>query len=566
MRLPQKDLGDWAMEIIAECSVSRQKRVAEAAYWRNYYFNGADQSEQGAIYNKTFGHIDRLASFLFSPADVRFLIEFDSTEGRDYLERAQVASRFLSREIHRTDVDIYFGMANEIGLIEGCALMKLNWGHHGFDPDIVHPGSFGVLREDITSLDKQEAFVHTTFLTPGQYNRLLHDNPKKDDLLKKIKRMGKQKKNESYDYSMMHEIIVGAIHPIAELTAGHSQGSVAMGGTPSVNLDPEVMEKLVPLHELWVMDDEREDYTTIQIIDPEIIVAGQYKHENLCGVKGEHPFRKVCANEIDGYFWGRSEIATVKTLQDILNRRMDEYDRLAAMQADPSRSYVGYNGITDELNSALNGPGGYITESQNPAAKVENLAPKMPPDIFQGINEIIHFFDDVAGFENIMQGKGESGVRAGVHADTLMRSAGNRLRDRALLVERQCAGVGDFCFRLLQNKDASIFTTKEPNIKNWLIGKPIGAEEFMLSQFPDDYRVVIDSHSASPAFSADARTLAEALAKLGAIDAVGLLELTQPPQADILIARAKDKEAAQARMMQEHPELLSKGGSKSHKK
>lgn len=576
MKLPQKKIGGWAYDIIQECSVSRQQRAAECAYWRNYYYVGSDQDEDPALYNRCFGHVDRLASFLFSPADVRFNIEFDSTIGRSYLDRAQVASRYLSREFHRCDVDLQFAAANEIAIFKGCSILKVNWGHEGLDPCIIHPESFGVLREDISSLDKQEAFVHTTFLTPGQMGRLLADNLKKDELMEKIKRMAKKKARNEYDYSYLHEMIVGAIHPIStDGQAGNARGSVSASTTPSVMMDPAVAESLICLHELWVMDDEREDWTTIQMVDPEIIISGQYKRQNLCEVKGEHPFKKVCPNEVDGYFWGRSELAAVKTLQDLLNRRMDEFDRLSAIRAMPPKSYIGFNGITDELNSMMNSPGGYITESQAPNAKIENLAPEMPTDIFQGINEIIGMFDDVAGFENVLQGKGESGVRTGVHADTLMRSAGNRLRDRALLVERQCGAVGDFCFKLLQAKEAEIFsTTPDPQDDAPTFGKWVKAfmaimnrqeeapQKFLLSQFPEDYRVMVDSHSASPAFSMDARAVANEGAKLGAIDAIGWLELTQPPQADILIARAKEKEAAQAKLVAEHPELLEKGKKK----
>lgn len=576
MKLPSKNIGDWANDLVEQCSVSRQQRAADCAYWRNYYYNGSDQDEDPALYNRCFGHIDRLASFLFSPADVRFIIEFDSTIGKSYLERAQVASRYLSREFHRCDMDLQFGAANELALIKGCAILKTNWGHDGFDPNIVHPESFGVLREDISSLDKQEAFVHSTFLTPSQMRRQLADHPKKDELLEKIKRMAKKKQRLEYDTSFLHEMVVGGIHPLSTTQeAGAGSSSVTANTMPSVTIDPNVAESLICLHELWVLDDDREDWTTIQLVDPEIVIAGQYKRENLCGIKGEHPFHKICPNEIDGYFWGRSELAAVKTLQDLLNRRMDEYDRLAGLQASRCRAYIGFNGITDEINSGMNTQGGYITESQSPGAKIDDFTPKMPPDIFQGINEIINMFDDVAGFENIMQGKGESGVRAGVHADTLMRSAGNRLRDRALLVERQCGGVGDFCFKLLQAKVADVFKTQSnpdedaPTFSKWvkaflaMAGREQDtAQEFLLSQFPDDYRVNVDSHSASPAFSMDARLLAEQLSKLGAIDAIGLLELTQPPQADILIARAKEKEAAQAALLQAHPELAGKGRKK----
>lgn len=576
MRLPSKRIGYWANDIIEECSVSRPQRGADCAYWRNYYYNGCAEDEAPALYNRCFGHIDRLASYLFSPADVRFNIEFDSTIGKSYLERAQVAARYLSREFHRTGIDLEFCMATELALIKGSCILKTNWGHDGFDPTIIHPESFGVLREDYSSLDKQEAFVHSTFLTPDQMRRLLHDHPKRDELLDKIKRMSKKKMKNEYDNSFLHEMVIGAIHPIVEQgTTSNAQGSVNTSTTPSIQLHPDVREKLICLHELWVLDDERQDWTTIQMVDPEIVIEGQFKRQNLCGIKGEHPFRKICPNEVDGYFWGRSEIAAVKTLQDLLNRRLDEYDRLAGLQANRPRAYVGFNGITSEVNTMLNTQGGYITESQNPSAKVEDLTPAMPQGTFEAINEIIRMFDDVAGFENITMGKGESGVRAGIHAQTLMRSAGNRLRDRALLIERQCSDVGDFCFKLLQAKEEEIFSISPdpqdnaPNFIGWakafkaVMGRQEAQpQKFLLSQLPDDYRVMVDSHSASPAFSEDAERKAIELAKLGAIDAVGVLELTQPPQADILIARAKEKEAAQAELIKEHPELMEKGKKK----
>lgn len=562
MHIPQKKLEDWARERIEECSISRATRANNGRFWNDYFYNGS--SNDPAIYNRCFSHIDRMASFLFSPADVRFMIEYDVTMGKEYLDRAQTASRFLSREFHRSATDLTFGGGVQTSLIKGCALLKQNWSDEGLDPYIIQPESFGVLREDIGNLDRQEAFVHTTFLSPSQMWNNLYDHPDRKDIFAKVKKMaGDGKDIQNLDGSFMQQIVMGGIQPIGTSGTSTGRGSVASQSNPTVMMSPDVLQKLIQLDELWVWDDEREDYTTIQMIEREIISEGKYKRRNLCGVKGENPFTKICPNEIDGYFWGRSELVPVRALQDILNDRIDEYDRMSALRANPPHTYIGFNGITDEINTSLQSPGGYITEA-TPNAKVEPMAPEMPSDIFSGINEIIQWMDDVGGFEAIMKGQGEPGVRAGVHADTLMKSAGNRIRDRALMVERQVGNAGDFAFKLLQNKEAKIFVTKPQNVLQKLMGKEQPGEEFLLSQMPEDYRVQVDSHSASPAFSQEARQMALELAKIGAIDAASVIELVHPPMADILIQRAQDKAEAQAKFLEAHPEAAMK--SKSHKK
>jgi hypothetical protein len=85
---------------------------------------------------------------------------------------------------------------------------------------------------------------------------------------------------------------------------------------------------------------------------------------------------------------------------------------------------------------------------------------------------------------------------------------------------------------------------------------------FLLKQLPDDARVSVDSHTASPAFQEDAERKAFNLARLGAIDHADLIMLTHPPHEDTLVARARQRAAAQAKFMQEHPELMKPGGRK----
>jgi len=117
-------------------------------------------------------------------------------------------------------------------------------------------------------------------------------------------------------------------------------------------------------------------------------------------------------------------------------------------------------------------------------------------------------------------------------------------------VERQCAEWGEFNFRMLQAKDAEVQA----------LDKKGGS--FVLSQLPDDAKVVVDSHTSSPVYQEDAERKAFLLQKAGAIDAADLIMLTHPPHEDILRSRAKEREEAQQKLIQQHPELLTKGHHK----
>jgi hypothetical protein len=62
---------------------------------------------------------------------------------------------------------------------------------------------------------------------------------------------------------------------------------------------------------------------------------------------------------------------------------------------------------------------------------------------------------------------------------------------------------------------------------------------------------VVDSHSASPAFAEDNRQLAIALARAGAVDAEDLIHMLHPPGAELLLARLRQRQKAQAQQAQE---------------
>ena len=558
MKVPQRDIGNWARELIDECEASRKQRISQYQSWRQYYFTGADD-DQPSPYNKIKGHVDRLASYLYSPVDVRFAIDYDKTHSDDAKRMGEAAASVLSKDFHRRGADLAFGQAVKWGLIDGCRIVKQLWGRNGVDTFTIPAAGFAVYREDLPSLDHQEAFVHTTFLTPTAVDRLLVGNPRREEILREIHGQEKQGDETSEKDDYFKQLVIGGTNPVSlQATNNPAGGIVRWMEGPAPQLSAQVMAGLLRFDELWVIDDDRQDYTTIQLIGT-TPVLGDMQHVNLCNIKEHHPFVKVCPNETEGYFWGRSEIADIFMLQDQIKKRCYGIERMMRLQENPPTMFSGTSGINDEVWAAQNIPGGFIAE-ENPNAKAQPIAPPMPDNIWVDLHELGNQFDDVTGTPPIMQGQGEPGVRAGVHADTLLRTGSPRIRDRALIVERQLEDCGDLFLRLMQAQDATAYRykTKSSGLMSRLMGKD---GEFLLSQLPDDFHVEVDSHSASPAFSEDERRLAFALAANHAISPIDLLRLTHPQHEDNLVAAAEQRQEAQEALIRQHPELLTKQGS-----
>jgi hypothetical protein len=91
----------------------------------------------------------------------------------------------------------------------------------------------------------------------------------------------------------------------------------------------------------------------------------------------------------------------------------------------------------------------------------------------------------------------------------------------------------------MQAMDALVYTTADTQ------------QEFLLSQLPGNFQVQVDSHSASPAFAEDNRQVAIALARAGAIDAEDLIHMLHPPGSELLLARLKQRQKAQAAQAKE---------------
>ena len=505
-----------------------------------------------AIVNMLFAHIDRLASDLFSPADLRFYMDFTHAYPRGILAQAEVAGRALTREFERRDIDIKFAEGVPIGLTYGACILKLLDTSNGPMCKLVMPWQFGVHREDVTELNEQEAVCETNLITPYALWRRISHLPNAIELFRRARQYAKRRQGGDEAETWFHQVLVAGTPPVVQTDPPfmiQPGGLVQVTSDPSgAQLAPSVQEELITFHELNVWDDEHEDYTTIQMAEPDVLIAPHYRRKNMF-VPGELPYGVIRPNSMPQYFWGRSELADLQRLQNLLKDRMEDIKKIMSLQYDRLYAVIGGQGQVDELRDQLHLSGIIALEA---GAEFKDITPEVPKEAFEDIKEILEFINQASGYQNILAGQGEPSVRAGTHAETLMRTAGSRLRDRALLLERECADFAHKVFELMCAKEAKAYWTDEKGTES----------DFLLSQIPDDYRIMVDSHSSSPIYAQDHAQLAFALAKLQAIGGEDLIQLLPLPRRDLLVTHLRERQEAQAKFIQEHPELLEQHGKK----
>jgi hypothetical protein len=541
LKIPNKpDLfGEWCKDVTDECMASSDERGLVLTRAAQYYYSGS-YNTNAAIYNKTRAFIDRLAGFLMQPTDVRFAIIFDSSEPEDVLKRGESVAEKLTADYKSTDSDVTFSEANTWALVNGCQLLKHLPHDETFKIAPVHPQNFGVLSETTLDLDEQEAFVHVSYPTTSRLRSMLEEmeHPKTNAIMAQILE-GPARAEQQEKPTYFHQMVVGGLHPVGEAGSQPSAaGIVNVFPVPTPWRPNTRLLRTVKHCELWVKNSNN-DYTTIQFVDgaEPIIIEGDVTRRNLSRIPGHHPFVKLQAQTTPGYFWGRSLIADVQMLQDILSKRLRDLKIMWDRNVNAAQVFSGFTSVTPEEYFKIINEGGFISDP-NPNAKANKLVEPPPENYLEELDFLFKLFDEAAGFSPIMGGQGEPGVRAGVHAQTLVRTSSPRLIDQAARLERQLAQSGYLCMRIMQAMDPSIYTTDS------------GAE-FTLAQLPFNFQVEVDSHSASPAFAEDNRQVAIALARAGAIDAEDLIHMLHPPGTQLLLARLKQRQKAQAQQAKE---------------
>jgi hypothetical protein len=237
---------------------------------------------------------------------------------------------------------------------------------------------------------------------------------------------------------------------------------------------------------------------------------------------------------MNGYFWGASEVAMLVGLQQWRNERVGQIRDLLAKQVNPPTVLFGMFGAVDELDFALNKAGG-VLPSQDPMGKVQREKPDVPMDLWKDIDNIDSMFNEASGLQNLLQGKGESGVRSGRQTSELARLGSARIKKRALIIEDNLSALATKYFRVMRKYGADRLTTQPSGG-----GKPM---PFILAQMPHDTQIQVDAHSNSPIFVEDNRALYFDLFEHKAIDRESLLEGVDPPKRVLLTRKLKGIEA-----------------------
>lgn len=603
MRLPNRNIGPFVAELIQACSASRADRVQRGAYYRGMYLSGSTNSDI-AVYNKTNTYIDTLGSYLFSPVELRYTVNPKRWASPSIRAQAKTVAEELNDYIADSDTDREMGLAVKWALIKGKSFIKMGWegGPNGtFKGRLVQPELMAVLQEGKRSLDDQEMFVESRFITPDDFYRLVENHPNRKELMRKVRNHystgSAAQIDESNGDTLLKSVIVGGLYPYqaagASAPQNNTRGQVDWVSGPAPQVAPMVKNRIIRLDTAWIKDDEHDGlWTTIQIVGHDCVIIGKNQRINAFAdsnlgaweklglrsehnpLRGRHPFVEFCPNPLDGYFFGRSEICNIVLLQLALNARIDGINQLLRMQEKPPYKITGSAGVTQNIITKINRPNGYFTDS-SPAAAIQSLAPELPASLFESLQQIIGMFDDMGGFTPLMQGRGEAGVRAQAHAETLVRTASPRFKDRAIDIERSAAEVGALGVQMLKayvpeelsawlptgaageaakaTEESPAFSPPAPGMKR---------EAFQYYHLDESCRVKVDAHSSSPAFSQEAWNRVLELARAKAISGEFLLEHSGVTDAGEAIAELETSKAAEAAFLAAHPEAATGGKKK----
>lgn len=536
-----KKITTFAQDLIEACTKSQSKRAAAYRVYGQWIETGRGQGGL-ALANLLFAHIDRLQSHIFSPTNLRFTIDFENSYDKGIHLQAQAAARVVTKAWSGGNIDLMFAAGVEAALSYGCCIPKLLAKKSGkgikLTSRLVMPWNFGVFDESRNGLAVQEAVNETVFLSLPEVWRRISHLPEAEKLFTRIKSHSDAGESGANPSSYMGQVLSTAVLDTSLSRAAAVPGGVVnlAGAGADSSLSPEVGVNLIKMHELWVRDDDADDYTTIQLIAPDILIAPRLKRSNLFCPK-TLPYGLIQPNVAIGYFWGRSEIVDIMPMQELLSTTLDDIKRVMGQQFDKLLAFSGQNDIIDETYAQFRAQG-YL--NMGPNGKVSDVTPELPADALNFVNLIIKLMEMTAGFSNVLSGQGESGVRSDAHAETLARMASPRLRDRSLIVERECGDLGNASLAVLQAKDGRA---------RWV--DPDSPEsEFLLEQLPKDATVSVDSHSSSPIYQEDHKNAVAFGMKAGIIDGESAIEMLDFPNTEVLLQRYQEKQEKQSKMFE----------------
>jgi hypothetical protein len=543
--LPQdeKRFTDKVLEVLDQC---RHSCATRASYARQHKIWRETGSPDGAtaIFNRLDYHILRVAGFLFSPNGLRFAFDYENRYPADVYQQSAAAGLALTKRFTkpRRASDMTPAMAFELGVKEsltyGAAILKTLQEKHGATQRLIMPWQMGVYREDMLGFEAQEAVSETNFVTKYDFWRRVSQKPGGMEIYKRAVANARSR-NSEVDGAYAQGITLSGTSPAVLTQAGAPQsgGFMNMAGAPAA-MSPEVADDLIELHELWIRNDVTGDWTTVQIAEPDIILTSKLRNENFF-VPERHPYTLIQPNQQSGYFWGKTEMQQLFKLQWLLRDRAEDVKKLMGLQFDRLLGFIGQSGMTDTMYDQSRQAGFFSMES---GGDIKDLTPQVPENAWQEFDLYFKLFDDLSGFKPIMTGEGDAGVRSGNQAQTLLKTASPQMRDKALLVEFQCAAAAQNLYECMAAKESQVYWVDPDNEES----------TFLLSQLPPDRTVTVDSHSSSPIYEDEHMQLAAFALKGGVIDGEQFVDMVNGfPQPELTKQKIKQRAEAQQKQIQQ---------------
>jgi hypothetical protein len=518
---------EFYVDIMQKCMVSVESRRTEYDSLRSYYLFGSGPEEAPALYNKIYPHIDQLSAFMYAADSTRFSINIGASQPSNFHKMVPSLTKGLYDYWLNSNADQVFGQALNWSFCYNTTFVKPLW-RKGIHPYMVEPSAIGVLREDTPYTDRQEALVQTYYMTKSELYSRLYSHPKRDELIQRITFSEQETRKEAQG---IDRVITSATNPTI-------YGNINLNLAGINRYVPMVAEETVKMRELWIYSDEDDDYMCVTIADPDVVIYDRPSKSMF--LKGEMPFVQVCPNPQYDYYWGQSEVQRLIFLQDMRNKRTNQILELLDKQVNPPTALMGFTGILDEKNFALQRAAGLLATDM-PNAKVEQFMPDIPNDIFREIAEIDAMFAEASGIVSVLQGRGESGVRSAGHASQLARLGSSRAKKRALVIESALEKLATLYLKMMMVYDDTVYEDDDGN-------------KFIASQFTDDFTVKVDAHSNSPIFMEDMRELAFSLYQAGTIGKERLIEMLDPPMKQLLLEDLK-KSAQTVPQTPSNPEI-----------
>lgn len=560
---PNQRILDW----IDKCASSREARRAAYATRRLWMMRGTDSAGPAARFNRLKAHLKTLTSYLYAPEGTRFAVKVPAADRREYMDHLGMARDAFVDIWRDSGTDVVFEQFVTWALVNSMSIAKVlpDPAFHAV-PSYVFPGDFGVLREDVPGLDRQEVFCHWYHLTMGEVATLVDpiEAEKRAEILSWAEQNASPEAAGSGMLpSMLQQVII--TNTTGDFFGSSQRGSLDIG-TFGIDV-PDVKEPLVECCEVWERRDFKtkegtkyQDYWVTTVIGNWPIIERRnpvlpYIDQPLGpSLQAENPFVTITPNPLLDYFWGSSELLPLIPLQQWREERMSQIDKIFALGLEPSIFFSGF-AITDEKVSAMRKPGGYLATPQ-PGAKMEVLKPELPAEAFQILTQIDQMFADQSGMQGILEGKEQAGVRAGNQLGAMAGiAAGGRIRDQALIVEDALEVLATRMFHLVQRADDTAYPLPD-------------GKHFLLAQLPQPVTVRVSAHSASPVYAEQVLAKAQLLRQANAIDLPTFVDLVDPPHRQDLVDRARDLEKNQADQAQavfelKKQEVANKGRSKS---